>query len=279
MSKGLVFMFEWAASGHLSVTSTEPAVLFAIGPFVLRYYALSYLFGILGAWWLLKRMLTHRSHAPFTPQQADDFILFATIGIILGGRLGYVLFYKLDEYLGRPGDIFKIWEGGMSFHGGMLGVILAIALFTRSRKLDWVRFHDYVVCSAPVGLLTGRLANFINGELWGAPTQAPWGVIFYTDPARLPRHPTQLYEAWMEGLVLLVLLAIAFWRTEARLKRGFLSGCFLLGYGIFRFLIEYVRVADAHLIGKTGVFHMGQWLCIPMILAGLFLIVRARRIA
>jgi phosphatidylglycerol---prolipoprotein diacylglyceryl transferase len=270
-------MFDWSPDGHLIVTSTEPAVMLALGPLVIRYYAVSYLVGILGAWWLVKRMITRRSHAPFTPQQADDFILYATLGIILGGRLGYVLFYNLSDYLTRPLDALKIWEGGMSYHGGMVGVIVAIILFTRKHKLDWVRFHDYWVCAAPIGLLSGRLANFINGELWGATTTAPWGVIFKTG-GELPRHPTQLYEAWGEGVMLLLILAMLFWRGGARLKRGLLSGCYLLGYGIFRFLVEYVRVADDHLIDKTGIFHMGQWLCIPMILAGLFLIIRAKRI-
>ncbi len=270
-------MFEWSSDGHLIVTSTEPAVMLALGPFVIRYYAVSYLVGILGAWWLLKRMITRRSGAPFTPLQADDFILYATLGIVLGGRLGYVLFYKLGYYLQHPLDALKVWEGGMSYHGGMLGVIVAIILFTRKHRLDWIRFHDYVVTAAPVGLLTVRLANFVNGELWGATTTAPWGVIFATGGA-LPRHPTQLYEAWGEGVMLLLILGMLFWRTDARLKRGFLAGCYLLGYGVFRFMIEYVRVADAHLIGKTGIFHMGQWLCIPMIVAGLYLILKAKRI-
>ncbi len=259
------------------VTSTQPAVLLALGPLVIRYYAMSYLVGILGTWWLVKRMITQRSFAPFTAQQADDFILYATLGIIFGGRLGYVLFYNLTEYATRPLDALKIWEGGMSYHGGMLGVIVAIILFTRKHKLDWVRFHDYWVTAAPIGLLCGRLANFVNGELWGATTTAPWGVIFATGGS-LPRHPTQLYEAWGEGFMLLVILSLLFWRSDTRLKRGFLSGCYLLGYGIFRFLIEYVRVADSQLIGKTGYLHMGQWLCLPMIVAGLLLIMRAKRI-
>ncbi len=270
-------MFDWSSDGHLIVTSTEPAVMLALGPLVIRYYAVSYLVGILGAWWLVKRMITRRSHAPFTPQQADDFILYATLGIIFGGRLGYVLFYNLADYATRPLDALKIWEGGMSYHGGMVGVIVAIIMFTRKYKLDWVRFHDYWVTAAPIGLLSGRLANFVNGELWGANTAAPWGVIFATGGS-LPRHPTQLYEAWGEGFMLLVILGLFFWRSDARLKRGFLAGCYLLGYGIFRFLIEYVRVADSQLIGKTGYLHMGQWLCLPMILAGLFLILRAKRI-
>jgi phosphatidylglycerol---prolipoprotein diacylglyceryl transferase len=270
-------MFDWSTDGHLIVTSTEPAVMFALGPLVIRYYAVSYLVGLLAAWWLLKRMITKRSHPPFTLLQADDFILYATLGIILGGRLGYVLFYKLSHFLAHPLDILKIWEGGMSYHGGMLGVIVAIILFTRRHKLDWIRFHDYVVTATPVGLCAVRLANFVNGELWGATTTAPWGVIFKSGGS-LPRHPTQLYEAWGEGVMLFVILGLLFWRSNAGLKRGFLAGCYLLGYGLFRFLVEYVRVADQHLIGKTGIFHMGQWLCIPMIVAGLFLMIRAKRI-
>ena len=272
-------MFDWTADGHLIVTSTSPAVLVSVGPFVIRYYALAYLAGIIGAWWLVRRMIRDRSHAPLGERDADDFVLYATLGIILGGRLGFVLFYNLDHYLDYPSEIPMIWKGGMSYHGGMLGVLTAVVIFTWQRKLDWVRFHDYLVCAAPIGLFTGRLANFINGELWGAPTKAAWGTLFYTDPDRLIRHPTQLYEAWLEGIVLLVILGLLFWRTDARLKRGLLSGLFLLGYGVFRFLVEYVREPDVQLVGKTGMLHMGQWLCVPMILAGLWLMIRARRIA
>ena len=273
-------MFDWSPDGFLIVTSTSPAVLFSAGPLVIRYYALAYLFGILGAWWIVKKMIAGRSHAPFSTQDADDFVLYATLGIILGGRIGYALFYNFPAFAANPLDIFKIWEGGMAYHGGMLGVTVAVLLFVRSRGIDWIRFHDYVVCGAPIGLLTGRLANFVNGELWGAPTHAPWAVIFLSEGnGALPRHPTQLYEAWLEGAVLLALLALLFWRTDARLKRGLLSGVFLAGYGSFRFLIEFVREPDRQLAGQTGLLHMGQWLSVPMILIGLWLILRARKIA
>ena len=209
-------------------------------------------------------------------RHADDMIFYATLGIIIGGRLAYVLFYQPD-ILRNPLDILKLWNGGMSFHGGVIGVSLAVLYMARKEKLSWLRIHDYVACCVPFGLFFGRLANFVNGELWGKETDVAWGIIFPTG-GPFPRHPSQLYEAVLEGLVLFLILAFAFWKTRARYKPGLLVGIFLLGYGIFRFVVEFYREADAQLMefaARTGL-HMGQWLCVPMILGGLYLIITAK---
>ena len=178
----------------------------------------------------------------------------------------------------NPLDVFKIWEGGMSFHGGLIGVLLAIAYLTWRNRLSYLRVGDYVSCVVPLGLLFGRLANFVNAELWGRPTDVPWAVIFPTDPDGLPRHPSQLYEAGLEGLVLGLVLMVLFWKTDVRHRPGFLGGVFLAGYGAARFIVEYFRNPDAHLIEfaeQTGM-SMGQWLTVPMILIGLYLMVSSR---
>jgi phosphatidylglycerol---prolipoprotein diacylglyceryl transferase len=264
-----------------------PIILPEISPFVfglsyngfgLRWYALAYVVGILSAWWLIARM-ARESGAPMARRHLDDFVLWATLGVVLGGRIGYILFYNSHVYLQDPLQMLKIWQGGMSFHGGLLGVILAVFLYCRSAKIDWVRFHDYLAVTVPIGLGLGRVANFINGELWGKLADVPWAMVFWTDPAGLPRHPSQLYEAVLEGPVLLTILLWLFWRTDARRRPGLLCGAFLLGYGVFRFIVEFFREPDrqlAALAEATGL-HMGQWLCLPMILLGAVLILRARR--
>jgi len=209
-------------------------------------------------------------------RHADDMIFYATLGIIIGGRLAYVFFYQ-PEILTHPLDVFKLWNGGMSFHGGALGVSLGILYMARKEKLSWLRMHDFIACCVPFGLFFGRLANFVNGELWGKETDVPWAMIFPTG-GPFPRHPSQLYEAFFEGIILFLILAFAFWKTRARYKPGMLVGIFLLCYGIFRFGVEYFREADAQLMefaARTGL-HMGQWLCVPMILGGLYLIVTAK---
>lgn len=246
-----------------------------LGFFTLKWYSLAYLAGILiGYWYLLK--LVAQPGSPMARRHADDMIFYATLGIIIGGRLAYVIFYQ-PEILSNPIDIFKLWNGGMSFHGGAAGVSLGILYMARKEKLSWLRIHDYVACVVPFGLFFGRLANFVNGELWGKATDVPWAIIFPTG-GDVPRHPSQLYEAGLEGVLLFMILACAFWKTQARYKPGMLVGIFLLGYGCFRFAVEYVREADAQLMefaARTGL-HMGQWLCLPMIAAGLYLIVTAK---
>jgi len=261
-------------------------IVFQIGAFSLRWYSLAYLAGIVAGWWYLMKLLGQPG-APMAKRHADDMVFYATLGIILGGRLGYVLFYKPLDYLQHPVEIVRLWDGGMSFHGGVIGVSLGIMWMARKHRLDWLRIHDYVACCVPFGLFFGRLANFVNSELWGGITTVPWAVRFCEsfDAAGVcpalgpPRHPSQLYEAALEGIVLFAILAFAFWKTRARYKPGLLVGLFILGYGLIRFGLEFIREPDAHLVHfaqETGL-HMGQWLSLPMILGGLYLVFTANK--
>ena len=258
--------------GHLAVLNTAPPVLFSVGPFAVRWYALAYVGGLFGGWWTLTRML-RRSCAPLSNIQLEEFFIWAAFGVILGGRLGYVLAYDLDDYLRQPLEIFAVWHGGMSFHGGALGLLTATILFCRIKSLSWLRVFDYVVVVQPIGQGLGRLANFFNGELWGAPTTLPWGVIFRAGDS--PRHPSQLYEFALEGVALFAGLSWLFWRSEARRRPGLLTGAYSLGFGVFRIAVEFIREPDEQLVGLTGPLHMGQWLSLPMVALGVFLIVRA----
>jgi phosphatidylglycerol:prolipoprotein diacylglycerol transferase len=253
-----------------------------LGFFELRWYSLAYLAGIfLGYWYMLK--LIRQPGAPMARRHADDLVFYASLGVILGGRLGYVLFYRPGFYFDNPLEIVKLWDGGMSFHGGVIGTSIGIIYLSWKEKLQWLRVHDYVACVVPIGLFTGRLANFVNAELWGAPTTVPWAVRFPEVIGGVvtlgpPRHPSQLYEAALEGLVLFAILALMFWKSRARYQPGMLVGAFLFFYGIFRFGVEFIREPDSHLRGfaeATGL-HMGQWLCVPMILGGLYLIATAK---
>ena len=253
-----------------------------LGFFELRWYSLAYLAGIfIGYWYLLK--LIKQPGSPMARRHADDLVFYSALGIILGGRVGYILFYNLSYYLQNPLDMLKLWDGGMSFHGGMIGTVIGILYLSRKEKLQWLRVHDYVACCVPFGLFFGRIANFVNHELWGAPAAVPWAVRFpeIIDGMLVvgpPRHPTQIYEAILEGLVLFAILAWMFWKTQARYEPGKLVGAFTLFYGLFRFLIEFVREPDAQLVGfanSTGL-HMGQWLSIPMIILGAWLMWTAK---
>ena len=278
----------------LTVTNNQDAIVWTdlglspvaldLGFFELRWYSLAYLAGIfVGYWYLLK--LVKQPGSPMARRHADDMVFYAALGIILGGRLGYVLFYNLGYYLDNPLDILKLWDGGMSFHGGVLGTTLGILYLARKEKLPWLRIHDYVACSVPFGLLFGRLANFVNHELWGAPTNVPWAIRFPELVAGLtalgpPRHPSQLYEAFLEGIVLFAILAWMFWKTEARYQPGKLVGAFLFFYGLFRFAVEFVREPDAQFAGtiiEASGLHMGQWLSLPMMLGGLYLMLTAKK--
>ena len=261
---------------HLSPVALD------LGVFELRWYSLAYLAGIfLGYWYLLK--LIRQPGSPMARRHADDLVFYASLGVILGGRLGYVLFYRPGFYFDNPLEILKLWDGGMSFHGGVIGTSLGIIYLAWKQKLQWLRIHDYVACVVPIGLFTGRLANFVNAELWGAPTSLPWAVRFPEVVNGIqtlgpPRHPSQLYEALLEGVVLFAILAFMFWRSNARYEPGKLVGAFLLFYGLFRFAVEFVREPDAHLVDfaqATGL-HMGQWLCVPMILGGAYLTATAK---
>ena len=254
-----------------------------LGFFQLRWYSLAYLAGIFLGYWYMLRLIAQPG-APLARRHADDLVFYASLGVILGGRLGYVIFYRPGFYLDTPLEIVKLWDGGMSFHGGVIGTSLGIIYLSWKQKLNWLRVHDYVACTVPIGLFTGRLANFVNAELWGAPTTVPWAVRFPEVVAGMtvlgpPRHPSQLYEALLEGLVLFAILAWMFWRTRARYEPGRLVGAFILFYGLFRFGIEFIREPDSQLVGfaqSTGL-HMGQWLSIPMIIGGVYLIATAAR--
>ncbi|MCS6987643.1 MAG: prolipoprotein diacylglyceryl transferase [Sphingomonadaceae bacterium] len=252
---------EWTSLG------LDPVAL-TLGPLAIRWYSLAYIAGILLGWRLLRVML-RRPGAPMQVAHVDDLVGWCTLGVILGGRLAYVVFYDPATFLAEPLRILKIWEGGMAFHGGFLGVILAIVLYGRARGLALWRVLDYVAVVAPLGLFLGRLANFVNGELWGRPTDGSWGVVF-PGAGPEPRHPSQLYEATLEGLVLFVVLNLLFWRTEAHLRPGLLGGLFVLLYGLFRFAVEFVREPDPQLGVLALGLTMGQTLSLPMILFGLW---------
>ena len=252
-----------------------------LGLFELRWYSLAYLAGIFIGYWYILRMLREPG-APMARRHADDLVFYAALGIIAGGRLGYVLFYNFGYYAKNPFDILKLWDGGMSFHGGLIGTVLAIVYLAWKNQLSWVRVHDYVACVAPIGLFFGRLANFVNAELWGAPTDVAWAVRFPEVVNGMtvlgpPRHPSQLYEAILEGLVIFFVLAWMFGRTQARYKPGLLVGTFGLLYGLFRFLVEFVREPDPHLVefAQASGLHMGQWLSLPLIIGGIYLIATA----
>ena len=243
-----------------------------LGFFKVRWYSLAYITGILVGWWYLTKLVT-RTGAPMTKAQVEDLVIYATLGIILGGRFGYILFYR-PEMLGQPLSMLKLWEGGMSFHGGVIGVILGVLWFARSQKVNWLRTLDYLVVVYPIGHFLGRLANFVNGELWGRETMVAWGMIF-PGGGDVVRHPSQLYQAGLEGLALGLSLSVLFWKSDARLKPGALAGHFVFWMGGFRFVAETVREPDVGVHGLLGMT-MGQTLCVPMVLIGLYLILTAQ---
>ncbi|MDB5718883.1 MAG: prolipoprotein diacylglyceryl transferase [Sphingomonas bacterium] len=257
---------------HFDSLGLSPIAL-DLGFLQIRWYSLAYIAGILIGWWYLMKLLD-RPGAPMARRHADDLVFYATLGILLGGRLAYVTFYR-PEIWATPLEVLKLWEGGMSFHGGVIGVSLGIIYLARKNGLNWLRIHDYVACCVPFGLFFGRLANFVNGELWGRVTDVPWGVVFPL-AGDLPRHPSQLYEAGLEGLVLFSVMAWMFWKTDARYQPGKLVGTFLLGYGLSRFTVELVRAPDAGLEHLWWGLTMGQTLTVPMLIGGIYLIVTAK---
>jgi len=248
-----------------------------LGPFAVRWYALAYVAGLVCAWWLVRRVGAGRA-AIMSKRDADDILIWATLGVVLGGRLGYVLFYKPGYYINHLGEVFALWRGGMSFHGGMLGVILGAILFARARKLEMLSVGDLAALAAPIGLFFGRLANFVNGELWGRPSTVSWAMIF-PDPRAggEPRHPSQLYEAALEGIVLFALLLLAMRFLHSLRRPGEIGGLFLIGYGVARITAEFFREPDAHLGFLFAGATMGQLLSLPMIAAGIWLVWNARR--
>jgi len=252
-------------------------VLVTIGPFAIRWYALAYIVGILLGWFYARAIIRAESlwggPAPMTVVDFDDFILWVTLGIILGGRTGYVLFYNLPHFAAHPVEILQLWKGGMSFHGGFVGCVVAVVLFARWRRIPILSLGDITCAVGPIGLFFGRLANFVNGELWGRLTDVPWAMVF-PGGGPLPRHPSQLYEATLEGLVLLGVLWFAM-RAGALKRPGLVIGAFAVGYGIARIACEFFREPDPQLGFLWGGLTMGMLLSLPLILAGIAFIIAA----
>ena len=264
-------------------------IIVQLGPAALRWYGMMYLLGFVAAWWLARRRAS--ASGVIKPEQVDDLIFYGALGVILGGRLGYIFFYNFDQWLADPLVLLRVWEGGMAFHGGLLGVIVAMALTARRLQLRFFEVADFVAPLVPLGLLAGRIGNFINGELWGGVTDAAWGMqVKCAEHLNLcmnklglpadtelspPLHPSQLYEAALEGLVLFLLL---WWFSSKPRAVGAVSGLFLIGYGSMRFIVEFVRMPDAHIGYLWGDwFTMGQLLSTPMILAGIAFVIWAYR--
>lgn len=254
-------------------------VAIAVGPIAIRWYALAYIVSLVIGWRLMRRIAAWPPVAA-TPLQVDDFLTWATLGVVLGGRLGYVLFYQPSLYLAHPSLILHVWNGGMSFHGGALGVVIALAMYCWRQKLDFLTFSDRLCAVVPLGLGLGRVANFINGELWGrpAPETLPWAMIF-PQAGPVPRHPSELYEALCEGVILLAVMLVFASRASVRARPGLLCGIFLVGYALARIFCEHFREPDVFLgfvAPAFGGITMGQILSLPMLLVGLALIWRAR---
>ena len=249
-------------------------VAVALGPVKIHWYGLMYLIGIGGAWWLASRRWA-RFAPGWNRDKLADLVFWVALGVILGGRLGYVLFYDLPKYLHNPLQIFQVWQGGMSFHGGMLGVLCALLWFAHKNGKGFFELTDFIAPLVPIGLGAGRIGNFINAELWGKPTNLPWAMVFpaYSDPAQLPRHPSQLYQFALEGVALFVIL----WCYSAKPRPTMaVTALFGLCYGVFRFAVEFVRVPDPQLgYIAFGWLTMGQLLCVPMILGGAALLIYA----
>lgn len=254
---------------YLTFPTIDP-IIFEIGPVALRWYGLMYLVGFAAAFWLASRRLPR---TPWNKDELSDLLFYCFLGVIIGGRFGYVMFYSFSSFLENPLYLFKIWEGGMSFHGGCLGVILAAFIYARVKQWSFLAVGDFIAPLVPIGLGAGRIGNFINGELWGRETTVSWAFMF-PDAGENPRHASQLYEFFLEGAVLFVIL----WLYSARPRPvGSVGGLFLLGYGTFRFIVEFYREPDAHLGLYDIGLSQGQLLCIPMILAGIGLIIYANK--
>lgn len=243
-------------------------IIISIGPVALRWYGMMYLVAFIAAMFLANKA-SDKSNGVWTREQVSDLLFYGFLGVVLGGRIGYVLFYQFDYFLAEPLYLFKIWTGGMSFHGGLLGVITAVYIFAKKTNKSFLAVGDFVVPLVPIGLGMGRLGNFINAELWGRQTDVPWAMVFPTDALQLPRHPSQLYEFFLEGVVLFIVL---YFVTRKPRSLGLASGTFLIGYGVFRSIIEFFREPDAHLGLYFSFISKGQILSVPMILAGILII-------
>mgnify|MGYP002620289891 CR=1 FL=1 len=257
--------------GVMAYPDIDPVAL-QLGPVAIRWYSLAYLVGLLGGMYLMRRR-ADQEHVPYTADDAYDFLVWCTVGLLLGARLGLVLFYYPEMIWQSPHRILAMWEGGMSFHGGAIGVLVATLLFCRRRGIPFLQFADEITAAAPLGLLAGRVANFINGELWGRTSDVPWAMVFPSGGPE-PRHPSQLYEALTEGLLLLILVNVVRARFQRSTGPGVVAGTFLTGYAVARFSMEFFREPDDHLgflfLGAT----MGQLLTLPMLIAGIVLISR-----
>ena len=269
-------MTEFLLFSVLTYPDIDP-ILIQFGPIAIRWYSLAYLGGLVFAWVYMSRLIKVKA-APATQEHVSDYIFWAMMGIILGGRLGYVLFYNPSYYLNNIGDAFAVWDGGMSFHGGFVGVTISTILFCRKNKIPLLRFADIIACASPIGLMLGRFANFVNGELYGRTTDAFIGMVF-PGGGPLPRHPSQLYEAMLEGFLLFFILYFLYNFTKARHKPGLLTGIFIIGYALARTFVEQFREPDNHIgfLFGTDVLTMGQLLSAPMILFGLYLILRPKK--
>lgn len=272
--------------GMLAVLTLIPypkinPILISLGPFAVRWYALAYIVGIIAGWFYARAIVTSEKlwggPAPLTVLDFDDFVIWITLGIILGGRIGYVLFYNLPLFAAHPLQIFELWTGGMSFHGGLTGCAVAIVAFALRRHIPTLSLADVIAGVAPIGLFLGRLANFINGELWGRPTDVPWAMIFPSG-GPVPRHPSQLYEATLEGIVLFIVLALLM-RSGALKRPGLVTGVFLCGYAVARTTCEFFREPDIQVgfLWGSGWLTMGMLLCVPLFLAGLAVLAVAFR--
>ena len=249
-------------------------IIVQIGPLALRWYSMAYLFGILFGWWLAAKRIK-KYQIPLTKNNLEDIVFYFTLGVILGGRLGYVLAYGTEKFWLNPLEIFAVWHGGMSFHGGIVGVIIAMYLAAKHVNFSFLKLTDFTAPLVPVGIFLGRLANFVNDELWGRVTNVAWAVRF-PNGGYLPRHPSQLYEACLEGVVLFVILNLLWTNKQCRERKGFISGAFLLGYALFRMLLEQFREPDAQLGFLWSGVTMGQLLSLPALLGGVYLLSKAK---
>ena len=258
----------------LAYPDIDPVAL-ALGPIKVHWYGLTYIGGLAFAWWLARRRAVIQPYSPLQRDQVDDLIFYAAVGIVLGGRLGYALFYGFGRLADDPLWLFRVWEGGMAFHGGLLGVLVAMAVFARQQGIEWGRLMDFVAPLTPLGLALGRVGNFIGQELWGRASDVPWAMVFPKDPLGLARHPSQLYQFALEGVLLFVVL---YWYTRQPRPTWSAAGLFLLGYGLLRSFSEFFRQPDAHIgFEAFGWLTRGQLLSIPMLAGGLLLMIWAYR--